>query len=299
MQKVAAHTPDRIQRWMQAVIMHPDGPVAGMDSPLAREAIDVDTDRIEQVVCRSRNLTGVERLQIYSSAYLARLVECLREEYPAMVHLLGRETFDSFAVAYIQSHPSTSYTLSNLSQSFPSFLRETRPSDEEGGDGAADWIDFLIDLATVERTYSEVFDGPGLENSKSLSPDDLRLLPPEEWENARLLMNPSLRLLTLQFPAHEYISQVQKKKSPDIPAREPTHLVIFRRDFIVRRNPVSARESAILAPLRRGEALGAAIEHGLQLKDEEPVPDPAVLREWFRSWTVATYFRGIAAPVVC
>jgi len=289
-------SPDQVQRWMQAVIMHPDGPVAGLESPTAREAIDIVPGRLDDVVCRSQSLTSLERLQIYSNAYLARLVECLRDEYPAMVHLLGTKTFDSFAVAYLHSYPSTSYTLANLSRSFPRFLCETQPNADPEGVAARGWMDFLIDLATVERTYSEVFDGPGLEGESSLSPSDLAAMQPDEWGQVRLLPNPSLRFLVLHFPAHEYVTKARQELDAELPGARETYLVVFRRNFIVRHTSVTAREHAILCALHSGNPLGMAIECGMSLEHSEPMPDPETLGGWFRAWAKATWFSGVTSP---
>src|SRR5262249_43068317 len=101
----------RLQRWMQAVIMHPGGVEAGVGSPVARGEIDVPPQELERVVTRSRALSAADRMAVYSNAYVARLLECLREEYPTLVHALGREVFDEFAVGYLRAYPSRSYTL--------------------------------------------------------------------------------------------------------------------------------------------------------------------------------------------
>jgi hypothetical protein len=119
----------QIQRWMQAVIMHPDGVIAGIGCHDARQQIDVDSEEIESVVRRSQNQSSIERLQVYAGAYYARLLECLREEFSALAHALDKKTFDGFAIEYIQTYPSTSYTLANLGRQFPQFLMQTRPAD--------------------------------------------------------------------------------------------------------------------------------------------------------------------------
>ena len=80
---------NRIQQWMQSVITHPDGVVGGIESDGARRQIDVATENIEQVITPSQTLTSIERLEIYGNAYYARLLECLHDEYPALVHALG------------------------------------------------------------------------------------------------------------------------------------------------------------------------------------------------------------------
>src|SRR5260370_120642 len=121
------HDLGQIQRWMQAAIMHPVGVAEGIASAEARGYIDVGPDEAETVVTRSRALSALERLTIYGYAYYARLLECLREEYPVLKHALGEEVFDAFAVGYLQQYPSRSYTLFQLGAHFPRYLAETRP----------------------------------------------------------------------------------------------------------------------------------------------------------------------------
>src|ERR1700693_5287793 len=102
----------QIQRWLQAVITHPDGVEAGLASSEARDQIDVDPGRVEQVVDPSKRRTSIERLEVYANAYYARLLECLRDEFPALLHAVGEEVFDGLAFEYLPSYPSQSYTLS-------------------------------------------------------------------------------------------------------------------------------------------------------------------------------------------
>jgi len=117
-----------IQAWMQSVIMNRAGVIDGIASVDARSHIDVSPAQIESVIERSSQQTSVERLEIYSGAYYARLLECLRAEYPIMAEAMGKELFDEFAVEYLQRHPSHSYTLNDLGGNFPKFLAETRPT---------------------------------------------------------------------------------------------------------------------------------------------------------------------------
>ena len=170
---------DHVQRWMQQVIMHPDGIVAGIDSEEARQEIDIESADIEQVVCRSRSLSSIERLQVYGNAYYARLLECLRNEFPATTHAVGEEVFDGFAFGYLQAYPSQSYTLAHLGTQFPRYLAETSPAVDTD-DAMGDWPAFLVDLATLERCYSEVFDGPGVEGESLLQAEALQSVAAEQ-----------------------------------------------------------------------------------------------------------------------
>lgn len=291
----SSHNLDRLQRWMQAVITHPDGVVAGIGSKTAQQQIATSADQVDQVVCRSQNQTSIERLGVYAHAYHARLLECLRAEFPALVHALGAETFDGFAFGYLQSYPSTSYTLGNLGRNFPRFLRETRPADTAQGDHPT-WPDFLIDLATVERTYSEVFDGPGIETDRILQAEDLAAISPGQWPEAQLVPVPCLRLLTLQYPVHQYVSAVRHQSEAVIPDPTPTHLVVTRRDYIVRRRAVSPVEYELLCSLADGETVGVAIERAASAPDADLDALPAQLQQWFKTWAAAAYFRAVELP---
>src|SRR5260370_10903967 len=195
-----------IQRWMQAVLMHPVGAAEGIGSSEARHCIDVGPGEAEQVITRSRALTALERLGIYGYAYYARLLECVREEFPVLMHALTQEVFDAFAVGYLQVYPSRSYTLLQLGANFPRYLAETRPEDGGGEGLPAAWPDFLIHLATLELTFNEVFDGPGAEGEHLLDADRLRTIPPERLLEARLASVPCLRLLALHYPGHQYLT---------------------------------------------------------------------------------------------
>lgn len=290
----SAQALEQVQNWMQAVIMHPDGVVAGIGSEPARRQIDVAAEEVEQVVRRSRSQSSIERLQIYANAYYARLLECLREEFPALVHALGQETFDGFAFGYLQEYPSQSYTLANLGRHFPRFLAETRPADTAGEEDGPTWPELLIDMATVERIYSEVFDGPGIEGGRILQAEDLSGIRPEQWPEARLIPVPCLRLLSLRYPVHDYVSAVRHQTEAVLPEPSPTCLVITRREYVVRRSTVSPTEYQLLKALVAGETVGRAIEHAAETAESDTLA--ANLHGWFRDWAAAAYFERVELP---
>ncbi len=126
-----------MQQWFQAVITHPGGVAAGVAAPAAQQLVRLDRGSLEALVRRSRRLSAEERLSIYANAYYARLLECLGDCFPVLRGLLGGEVFDGFAFDYLQAHPSRSYTLTKLAESFPRFLAATRPARGGGEGGAA------------------------------------------------------------------------------------------------------------------------------------------------------------------
>jgi hypothetical protein len=278
---------DSLQRWMLSVITHPSGIEAGVTSDSARETVDVTTDQLERVVCRSERLSSADRLRVYGNAYFARLLECLRSEFPAMVKALSEEAFDGLAFGYLLEHPSQTYTLSRLAAELPKHLAATRPPREAN---VPDFADFLIDLAMLERTYSEVFDGPGPEQTPTLKPSDLEGLMADEFAGSRLVMHDCVRLLSLQFPVHEFATAVRHGGEADFPAARATCLVVTRRDYIVRRFEVSPMQFALLTSLRDGATIGEALL-SIQPLDGAGLSQLATdLRGWFFEWSAAPLF---------
>jgi len=285
----------RVQRWMLSVITHPDGVVEGARSAEAQQQIAVSPGELEQIIQRSSRQTSVERLAVYANAYYARLIECLEEEFPAMIYALGEETFRAFALEYLQRYPPGSYTLANLAAHFPRFLRETRPAEDAEDKGVPNWTDFLIDLATLERTYSEVFDSPGAEGKSTLQRDDLAALSPDRWSDARLLPVACLRLLELQFPVHEFAAAVNHGQEPVMPLPSATYLAVSRRNYVVHPRAVSRLEFEVLQGLCDGRSIGELVAMAAESSDSTIEQLAIQLGDWFQSWSADGLFIAVAA----
>lgn len=265
-----------LQAWLQQAITTPG---------------DIPAD-IHAVILPSQNQTAEQRLQIYATAYHARLLECLTEEFTTLHGVIGTPAFHDLALGYLQAHPPTSYTLDHLGRHFPEFLKQTRPPRESE---ANDEIDFLIDLATLERTYSEVFDGPGMEDTPPLSAPQLLALPLEQWLESKLIPAPCLRFLELKFPAHEFLTARRSNPDTPIPAPAPTCLLITRRDYIVRRIAVPREEFQLLQDLCSGQTIASALEAATR---RSPHPDLLLsqIQHWFTTWTTAPCFTTLERP---
>ena len=277
-----------IQRWMQAVLTHPDGVEAGVGSPAARSEIDVPGEELERVVTPSKALSAADRLGVYCNAYHARLLECLREEFTALVHALGADLFDEFAFGYLQAYPSRSYTLYHLGVNFPRYLAETCPVDEDPG-----WAALLIDLATLERVYNEVFDGPGVEGRQLLGADRLLAIPTELWPDARLVLADGFRLIELRSPVHEYISAIRRTEDPAPPAPAETLLAVHRRDYVVRRHLLTPPQYVLLGAIIAGETVGEAIGRAADVAGSDTGEFVASLGDWFCDWAVEGFFQDV------
>lgn len=271
----------RLQRWMQERIMHPDG-VLG-HSP------DFLPGAIESVIHPSSAQTSRERLEIYAHAYFARLLECMRDEFPMTRRAVGDEAFDELATAYLCVHPSRSYTLGDLGRGLGDFLASTRPAGTDEGDV----LGIVSELARLEWNFAEVFDGPGAEDRPRLSHAALAALAPADLADVRLEVAPDLRVVAFAFPVHTYYRALRRGQESVPPAAAKTWLALSRRDYVVRYDPLSETQAAILSAIVCGETLGSAISSGLRAASESVDELRRALEAWFFKWTADGYFLGV------
>ncbi len=292
-----------VQRWFHAVVTHPDGVDAGVESDAAQAIAPLSREQLEEMVTQSSKVSARDRLAIYANAYYARLIECLGESFPVLKRTLGEEVFNGFAFSYLQQYPSRTYTLNRLGDGFARHLDETRPDRAEqlptGEKPAVDWPDFLIDLATLEWTIEQVFDGPGIEAKPTLGAEDLAAISPEAWPGLRLRLVPCLHLLRQRFPVNDYYSAVRQAQNSEhvpLPGPDECFLAITRRHYVVRRVPLSLPQYELLASLKKGEPVGAAIAAAASTSDLDDAYLALQLRQWFRFWAEHQFFDAIPVP---
>ncbi len=265
-----------LQTWMQAVLMETDTP-----------------HQIEEIITASQQQTSRERFHVYANAYQARLVECLREEFATLCKFLEPDVFDGLATAYLQAHPSQSYTLADLGKQFPQFMRESAAALADGESDSTDTgTQFLIELATLERLYAEVFDGPGIEGLPLITPDDLKNISPEAWPQVRFEAAPCLRLIEFAYPVHEFVTACRHGTEPPVPEPRHTWLAVTRRQYIVRRVSLTEQQFQLLSLLSQGLPLGEALDTVAAACDDVEVFAKDI-QQWFQEWTASGFFLRI------
>lgn len=271
-----------LERWMQTVVMHPQGAAAGVRSHPARRLVPAAVSQLESVVLPSKSLSSVERLDIYAHMYFARLIEILVAEYPTTRQLLGADAFDASCRHYLARHPSRSRTLNRLSERFPDFLARRLPRTNRNG--------LAVDVARIERAMEDVFDAA---RAEPMTPGQFAAIGADRWERLRLEITPALRLLELRYPANAYMNAVRGGGMPRLPRPRPSFVIVYRRGFQVFRRDQTPDQFRLLAALASGRTLGAAVRAGIgQSARAERLA--ARLGEWFRDWAAAGIFVGVA-----
>jgi hypothetical protein len=258
---------ERLQRWMQSAVVDPGSEPDAL---------------VGEVILPSRMLTPAERVEIYHGMYPLRMHDALAADYPGLEHFLGPRAFRRLVAEYVAAHPSVSYSLNPLGRHLPEFVATA---------SAVKRAEFCAELARVELAVTEVFDA---EETPAMTAEQIAAVPPEAWENARLVPIAALRLLALITNANAYLQTVRDEDHDHPkPRKKATWVVVYRRDFAVYRQELSHAAHDLLADLIAGQALGDAVSAALA-RGGKRAPREDELFRWFREWVSGGIFRSVS-----
>lgn len=268
---------DRIQRWLQGVIVHPGDVDAALAS--ADAAAEFPPEALGEVVTPSHTMSSSERVAVYHGMYMMRMVEAMEADYPATRHFLDEEKFEDLVRDYIQHFPSQSYTLNRLGDHFPEFLGQ-RPEDPDGA--------FLADLAGFELAVTQVFDE---EETPVLSAEDLQAVPADAWDRAVLEPISAFRLLKLSYSVVPHLRAFHEQRPCPRPRRRNTWIAVYRRDYSVLYLELTRAEHDLLEALTSGTSLADGLEAAtLRLRSGQRQEK---IFKWFRTWVAEGLFSSV------
>jgi hypothetical protein len=132
---------------------------------------------------------AVERFDIYRNNVAITLIGALRLAYPAVDKLVGADFFDGAARAFIARYPPRTACLDDYGGEFPDFL---------AGFPSAAALAYLPDVARLEWMVNLALHAP---DAPALRPDALTDLADDEHGRVRFVPHPSVRLLSVHYPA--------------------------------------------------------------------------------------------------
>ena len=277
---------ETIERWMQAVVMHPEGAEAAVQSKPARRLLPQAVTHPESVVLPSKSLTSIERLGIYAHMYYARLLEILVAEYPTTQLVLGEKAFERACRRFLERNPSKHRTLNHLSERFPDFLSRHLPPGNRSK--------FAVDVARIERAMEDVFDAP---RAEPLTAAEFASISADQWHRVRLRVIPALRLLKLRFPVNAYMNAARGGGKPRMPRPRATFAIVYRLGFQVYRRDQTPEQFKLLYALAAGRTLAEAVRSSVSGRGSNAEKLAAVLGAWFREWAAAGLFCGAGSQV--
>ena len=218
------------------------------------------------------------RVAIYRHAYVARLIECLADDYPALAHALGASGFEATCRDFVALNPPPRPSLNAYGALFAEFC-STR-SDLSNAP-------FIAQLARLEWALVEAIHADA---ETVLEATALAGVTEDEWPRLRLVASPALRVLRCDYPVHRYYQAFVEDEAPVVPEREPCGVAVCRRKDDVWRFGLTPCWLGLLESLRDGAPLAEALAAFEATASER---DASALQRTFGEWVAAGFFAGI------
>ena len=138
-----------------------------------------DTNIIRHIV-NTQNASDTQRLATYRNAYFGRLVEALAIDFPAVKAILGDDKFSRLCHDYIDTYPSTQYSLRWFGSHFTDFISQHIFGQQQT---------FLAELAKLEWTFINAFDAADV---IPLPASRIADIPVESWPDIGIGLHPSV-----------------------------------------------------------------------------------------------------------
>ncbi len=242
-----------LQSLLYRLITARDGVTARLQSESALPAAG-----IEAVIRGDDRLGAVQRVEIYATAYFHRLLDCLKEDFPATLAALGSENFQQLIADYLAEFPPSEPSIFYAGRYLADFM---------GRHGIARERPFAEDLARLERTTIEVFHAP---DASPLEGILMQSIPPERWAAFELQLHPAVVLLEVKWKVTEVLRAVNDAREWSVPVPEVATVIVFRQNARVYFRELEPAERPALAlasrPVRFAEVC-EAIANGSDADD--------------------------------
>jgi uncharacterized protein (UPF0276 family) len=230
----------RLQQLLYRIVTTPGGAKEG---PPKKPALP--SDGIDSIIVADDRRSWRECIGIYAGAYLHRLLDVLKEDYPATFAVLGEADFEDLITDYLISYPPTEPSILYAGRFLPDFFR-THPLRNP-------WP-FIADLARLELTTLEVFHA---RDAQPLDADALRTVAPDDWPALSIKVHPSVRILDLEWRVDTLLRAVENIDRWKEPECGPASIIVWRRGSQVHYRELEAGERSALVLTTNGANLAA------------------------------------------
>jgi hypothetical protein len=229
---------------------------------------------IARHVTGSRHMTPEEQVEVYREQFWLRHTASLVEDFPGLGGILGQRDWEHLVEEYLEAHPPASFTLRNVGARLPEHVARAK------------WLPhraLCVDMARLEWATLELFDAAA---APPLAPDALERIAPDAWENAVIVLAPTVRLLEVRFPVIELRWQLRAGGGPvPLPDPRPQRLVLFRdADLAIAHREVPASAFELLSALDEGARLGDALDRAAERVPAEAAALAEHIGPWFAEW---------------
>jgi len=171
---------------------------------------------LAQVIASDDRLSAEERVDIYANMYFYRILDVLKEDFPATLGVLGAERFHNLVTGYLIDYPPAHFSISYAGNHLADFIRD-HPLREE--------FPFLADLARMGRALIDVFHAA---DTVPLDAQEMRAIAPADWPALKLALHPANQILKLEWNVAGILKAVEQGDEPPPAITEALNLLVWR-----------------------------------------------------------------------
>ena len=232
-----------LQSLLYRLIIAPSGVAEGLAAERGLGARGLET-----LVLGDDRLSAEARVDIYANMYFYRILDALKEDFPATRAVLGDDNFHNLVTGYLIEHPPTEPSLYYCGRYLSEYLNDH---------ALRELAPFVSDVAALERAIVEVFQG---RDATALTADTLRAITPEDWPAMKLSVQSSAQLLALEWRVSELVRAVEEDKQWQPAERGVIKVLVWRRDTHVLHRELEQIEADALEAVAGGATFAEICE---------------------------------------
>jgi hypothetical protein len=217
------------------LITAPDGVAEGLanERALPRGGLDA-------LVAGDDRLSPLQRVDIYANMYFYRLLDVLREDFPATAAVLGDVSFHNLITGYLLEYPPTEPSVAWCGQHLSDYLRGHPMSRE---------MPWLAALAALERATLDAFHAAQV---LALDAATMNAIPPEQWASVRMRTTPASKILEFKWDVATVLRAIESGRKWRKPAKGDFAILVWRHNYEVAYRKLEQIEHRALKVASRG-----------------------------------------------
>jgi len=255
--------------------------VSGVAQGLAAER-DLGATGLDALVLGDDRLSAEARVDIYANMYFYRILDALKEDFPATLAVLGADDFHNLVTGYLLEYPPTQPSISECGRHLADYLQR-HPMRERAP--------FIADLAQLERASAEVFQGP---DAAPLDPDALRSIAPADWPALKFKLNPSAQMLALDWQVSELLRAIEEHREWKPAEQGAVKVLVWRNNARVFYRDLEKVELDALEAISRGTTFSEICD---LVAADASIEDPiATMNQMLARWLSDRLLTSVSSP---
>lgn len=224
-----------------------------------------------QLPLRHGAIARERQLAIYQNAYVLRLAEALRSNYPALHQLLGDDDFDRLAQRYLAASPSSTTSIRWFGDKLADFMLREEP------------FSLCPAMSAITRFEWAMRHTVDARDADRVTFEHMQQVAADLWGALTFDLHPSLTMLQLGWNAPAIWKALTSDQEPPAPESETRTWLVYRdTDLVTQWRSADTNEALALSIFRDGGDFDAVCDFAAHQLGEDAAAITAA--GWLKQW---------------